>query len=122
MWTLRRNNHVGSTHVVSPEQFIDDLKVLELGGVGSKANPNGVEVEGGPRSFQEYYDRMYFTKDPPPPRLRPPPAGLPKSNDRAKSPRPMPSPVPPSITPSASMQSNMTAKSEKKKKGKFFGF
>lgn len=68
---------IGSTHTVTPRHFIDDLKVLDLGGVGSRAIPNGVaEGRGGQRPFQEYYDDKYFTKDAPPPQ-RPPATSLP---------------------------------------------
>lgn len=61
-------NPIGSTHIVTPERFIDDLKVLEMEGVGSVALPNGLPV-GGPASgeYQEYYDKRYFTADVPPP-------------------------------------------------------
>ena len=46
---------------------MDDLKVLELEGVGSRAAPNGLgEPAGG--GFQRYYDRWYFQPEPVPPR------------------------------------------------------
>jgi syntaxin-binding protein 1 len=58
---------VGSTHSVTPRNFIDDLRVLELSGVGSRAIPNGVSLAGAHPSYQEYYDAKYFTPDPPAP-------------------------------------------------------
>ena len=36
---------IGSTHTLTPREFVDDLKVLELGGVGSRAAPNGLHFE-----------------------------------------------------------------------------
>lgn len=60
--------YLGSTHTITPRGFIDDLKVLDLSGVGSRAIPNGLPSSrgGGPRSFQEYYDEKYLVKVPPP--------------------------------------------------------
>lgn len=43
---------------------MDDLKVLELGGVGSRSAPNGLRDREGPyASFQQYYDERYFTQN-----------------------------------------------------------
>jgi syntaxin-binding protein 1 len=56
----------GSTHTLSPRQFIDDLKVLELGGVASRAVPNGLRELEAARPYQAFYDERYFTRDPPP--------------------------------------------------------
>ncbi|KAH7927330.1 Sec1-like protein [Leucogyrophana mollusca] len=64
---LGRDVYIGSTHTITPRHFIDDLKVLDLGGVGSRAVPNGVSTSVAHRSYQEYYDEKYFTSDPPPP-------------------------------------------------------
>ena len=62
------DNDVGSTHALTPRAFIDDLKVLELSGVGSRACPNGLpEPRSGQRPFQEFYDELYFTRDAPRP-------------------------------------------------------
>ncbi|KAF7299290.1 hypothetical protein MIND_00877900 [Mycena indigotica] len=65
--TLNRDVFIGSTHTLTPRDFISDLQVLEFGGQGSKALPNGVK-EGRPgQAFQEYYDERYYTRDAPPP-------------------------------------------------------
>ncbi|KAH9951056.1 Sec1-like protein [Amylocystis lapponica] len=65
--SLNKDIIIGSTHTLTPRQFIDDLKVLDLGGVGSRAIPNGLRESKGPRPLQAYYDERYFTKDAPPP-------------------------------------------------------
>ena len=57
----------GSTHTLSPRQFIDDLKVLDLGGVASRAVPNGLRELEAARPYQAFYDERYFTRDAPPP-------------------------------------------------------
>ncbi|TCD69157.1 vacuolar sorting protein VPS33/slp1 [Steccherinum ochraceum] len=60
---------IGSTHAMTPRQFVDDLKVLDLNGVGSRALPNGLGPGSSHRkSPQEYYDQKYFTQDAPTPR------------------------------------------------------
>lgn len=114
----------GSTHTTTPRQFIDDLKVLELGGVGSKAIPNGLrDPRGGQRPYQEYYDEKYSTEDAPPPR-RPAPAPAPQE-DRSRLLRPSAPPAAPSYSGSSmSTTSNMSAgaKEEKKKKKGLFRF
>jgi len=58
---------IGSTHTLTPRQFIDDLKVLDLSGVGSRALPNGLREMRAARPYQEFYDERYFTRDAPPP-------------------------------------------------------
>lgn len=58
----------GSTHTITPRRFIDDLKVLDVGGAGSKAAPNGLrDMRGEPKSAQELYDEKYFVKEAAPP-------------------------------------------------------
>jgi hypothetical protein len=57
----------GSTHTLSPRQFIDDLKVLDLSGVASRAVPNGLRELEAARPYQAFYDERYFTRDAPPP-------------------------------------------------------
>jgi syntaxin-binding protein 1 len=58
----------GSTHALTPRQFVDDLKVLEINGVGSHAAPNGLRDFRGPRPYQAFYDERYFTREAPLPR------------------------------------------------------
>lgn len=114
----------GSTHVTTPRQFIDDLRVLELGGVGSRAVPNGI----GPlldkkRSFQEFYDQRYYTRDPPP-RAVLPTQPAPGSKGKPIRPSPVPSQAPShssqiSYTPS---QGSSYGEEKEKKKKRFFHF
>jgi syntaxin-binding protein 1 len=107
----------GSTHTTTPRQFIDDLKVLELGGTGSRAIPNGLrEAKVEQRSYQEYYDERYFTKDAPPPPKPEPTLPVP---DKRKLIR-----LSPANSFASSVDSSTTAKEEKKKKkkGGLFGF
>jgi syntaxin-binding protein 1 len=108
------NSFTGSTHTLTPRQFIDDLKVLELGGVGSKAIPHGLqEHRGEHQTFQEFYDEKYFTNDAPPPKPAPTPLAAPqsKSSKSALSPTH-------SFTSSGSATS-YTKEEKKKKKGLF---
>ncbi|THH29778.1 hypothetical protein EUX98_g4412 [Antrodiella citrinella] len=66
--------YIGSTHTLTPRQFVDDLKVLELNGVGSRSLPNGLGPGSSRRkSPQEFYDQKYFTQDAPEPRAAPAP-------------------------------------------------
>jgi syntaxin-binding protein 1 len=53
--------------VVTPRQFVDDLKVLDLSGIGSRAVPNGLRELRVTRPYQEFYDERYFTRDAPRP-------------------------------------------------------
>lgn len=102
MCTLVRNNdfprtdratdpfsRAGSTHAITPRQFVDDLKVLELNGVGSRALPNGVGLGSARRKTpQEFYDQKYFSQDAPTPRPAPtalPPGGKPSSSKLVSS-------------------------------------
>ncbi|KAF8317774.1 Sec1-like snare protein [Cantharellus anzutake] len=62
---LNRDIYIGSTHSITPEGFVDDLKVLEIEGVGSAALPNGLP-NVSPAEYQDFYDKKYFTPDPPP--------------------------------------------------------
>lgn len=52
---------------------MDDLKVLELEGVGSRSAPNGARREPV-GAFQRYYDEHYFQPEPAPPRAASAPA------------------------------------------------
>ena len=66
--TTRLTLNSGSTHTITPRRFIDDLKVLDLGGAGSKALPNGLrDMRGEPKSSQDLYDEKYFVKEATPP-------------------------------------------------------
>lgn len=53
--------------MLSPRSFIDDLKVLDLSGVGSRAIPNGLRELRTQRPYQAFYDERYFTRDAAPP-------------------------------------------------------
>lgn len=89
--------YIGSTHTFTPREFVDDLKVLELGGVGSRAVPNGLrEPRNGQRSYQEYYDERYFTRDAPPPQRAEPPKQIKSSHSKQQQQQPArrPSPEP----------------------------
>ncbi|KAJ7698949.1 Sec1-like snare protein [Mycena rosella] len=115
--SLNKDIYIGSTHTITPRQFINDLQVLELGGVGSKAIPNGLREGRGGRSFQEFYDERYFTRDAPPP-ARPAPASLaPPRQERRPAAR---------TSPAESFASNTSmtpsAVEEKKKKKGLFRF
>ena len=82
----------GSTHPLTPTEFMRDLMVLELGGIGSKALPNGVAEHNEPaRSPQEIYDQRFFTKDAPPRQQRPAPAASPQPGGRLGRPSAAPS-------------------------------
>jgi len=109
--------------VITPRDFVDDLKVLEIGGAGSKAIPNGLrDMRGEPKSFQQLYDERYFTKDAP--RPQPPPQPVPQKKlapPRAQAPTAQTSP---SSSYQGSINSGMVAgeKEKKKKKGFFKGW
>lgn len=51
--------------MVTPRQFVDDLKVLDLSGIGSRAVPNGLRELRAMRPYQAFYDERYFTQDAP---------------------------------------------------------
>ncbi|KAJ7070093.1 Sec1-like snare protein [Mycena amicta] len=127
--SLNRDVFIGSTHTITPREFISDLQVLEFGGQGSKAVPNGVR-EGRPgRAFQEYYDERYYTRDAPPP-ARPMPAASGPAAGRAggRNVRPGASPAPASVPKAPPMAatdsygSTASAQEEKKKKKGLFRF
>ncbi|TFK39881.1 Sec1-like snare protein [Crucibulum laeve] len=113
--SLNREIYIGSTHTLTPRQFIDDLKVLDLGGVGSRAIPNGLrELTGGQRSYQEYYDEKYFTKDAAPPQKPPPNLSVPKDEKKAIKLSPTNS-----FSGSVNSMTPSTKEEKKKKKGLF---
>jgi len=115
--SVGKDIYIGSTHTLTPRQFIDDLKTLDLGGVGSKALPGGTEKASGvQKSFQDYYDSKYPTHPPPAQRptldTLPPPRG-----ERGKTPQPSPGP---SFSESTASTTSLTREAKKKKK--FFNF
>ncbi|KAJ7199509.1 Sec1-like snare protein [Mycena haematopus] len=59
--SLNRDIYIGSSHTITPREFINDLTVLELGGTGSKAMPNGQRESRAGRLYQEFYDERYYT-------------------------------------------------------------
>ncbi|KAI0251793.1 Sec1-like protein [Lactifluus subvellereus] len=71
---LGKDIFIGSTHTLTPRQFADDLKVLDLSGVGSRAAPNGLRELRGARPYQAFYDERYFTRDAAPPQPQRAPA------------------------------------------------
>ncbi|KAK2463590.1 hypothetical protein APHAL10511_004341 [Amanita phalloides] len=111
---LNKDIYIGSTHITTPRQFVDDLKVLELSGVGSRDAPNGLrEPREEERPLQEYYDEKYVCKDPPAPTVAPP-VNVSASKDSTKS----------SANPSVSSLYSVSGSTEEKKKKKkgFFRF
>ncbi|EGN96657.1 hypothetical protein SERLA73DRAFT_93200 [Serpula lacrymans var. lacrymans S7.3] len=113
--SLAKDIYIGSSHVTTPRQFVDDLKVLELGGVGSKAIPNGLPTTGAHRSYQDYYDEKYFIREPPPPQ-RQVQTSLPVSKEERGSKLFKASPSSSFAGSSLSVNSSGTEKEEKKKK------
>ncbi|KAF8817446.1 Sec1-like snare protein [Phlegmacium glaucopus] len=116
--SLQKDIYIGSTHMITPRRFIDDLKVLDLGGAGSKAIPNGLrDMRGEPKSPQELYDEKYFVKDarlPQQPSAQKGRLGLPSRPSAGRV-----SPIQPSPTNSFQGSVNSltpSAKEEKKKK------
>jgi syntaxin-binding protein 1 len=114
---------VGSTHAITPRAFVDDLKVLELGGVGSRAVPNGVRDPGGKRPYQAFYDQYYFLKDAPPKARAPPPQQQP---ERSRLGLPRPAAVSQSSsyagsTTSAHTPGASSGEEKEKKKKRLFG-
>lgn len=112
---LNKDIFIGSTHVCTPRQMVDDLKVLDLGGAGSKAIPNGLrDRREGRRPYQDYYDEKYFTKEAAP---RPSQSSLPTpAAHKIVSP-----------SPTSSFQGSInsltpSAKEDKKKKKGLFRF
>ena len=102
---------VGSTHNITPRNFVDDLKVLELSGVGSRSVPNGLSLAGAHTSYQEYYDEKYFTPDPPPPQRAAPPVSKESKHTAGKL-----------VKTASSISSSSGVEKEEKKKKRFFGF
>ncbi|KAG9312992.1 Sec1-like protein [Chiua virens] len=123
--SLNKDIYIGSTHTITPRQFIDDLKVLELGGVGSRTAPNGVSTNPAHQSYQEYYDQKYFIPDPIPPQR--PTLTVPKDSGTSARSGKLSKSSPSSSYAASSTSVNSagmaTADNEKKKKKKgFFHF
>ena len=97
---------------MTPREMIDDLKVLELSGVGSKVIPNGLPEFRGTRPFQEFYDEKYFTKEAPRPQ-RPAATPTPVARESSKSSRIAPTN---SFAASSTSLSSTAGKEEKEKK------
>ncbi|KAH9000092.1 Sec1-like protein [Lactarius akahatsu] len=116
---------IGSTHALTPRQFVDDLKVLDLSGTGSRAVPNGLRELQGPRPYQAFYDERYFTRDAPPPQQqRAPPMGksASASNVGRRTPEPSLSGSTLSVNSYTPPASNGKEKAGKEKKRRFLGF
>ncbi|KAK0239011.1 Sec1-like snare protein [Armillaria nabsnona] len=109
--SLSKDIYIGSTHTITPRPFIDDLKVLDLGGVGSRGLPNGLQESAGHRPYQDFYDQKYYTQDGPRPQPKPAPGTLAPPKERS---RPQPSP-----TESYSSTNSFGKEEKKKKKGLF---
>ncbi|KAI0284481.1 Sec1-like protein [Russula brevipes] len=123
---LGKDIFIGSTHTLTPRQFIDDLKALELGGSGSRAIPDGLRVLRGARPYQAFYDERYFTRDAPPPQQqqqqhahRAPVLGKSASARSAIRPGPDPSFTGSTLSVNSSYGKE---KKDKEKKRRFLGF
>ncbi len=93
---------------------MDDLKVLELAGVGSRDIPNGLRgAKEEERPLQEYYDEKYFCKEAPV-ALVAPPIKVSASKGSTNSSTP-----PPDVN---SLHSAASVDEKKKKKKGFFRF
>ena len=122
LFSSAQRSHVeilGSTHAITPKEFIDDLKVLELNGVGSRAMPNGPPEWRGPRSFQEFYDELYFTRDAPPPQARAPAAASTRPQPGRSA---QPSPIPSYASGGTGATGAGAEKEKEKKKRRFLRF
>ncbi|PVG04916.1 Sec1-like protein [Serendipita vermifera] len=128
---LNKDVYIGSTHTITPEEFIGDLETLDAGGQGSASIPGGLPDSNSSqqRPFQTYYDQKYTTKDEPPP---PPKQNLaPPGNANGLPGRPGPasgvtsarSPSPgPSVSGGEGKHREEKEKEKLKKKNRFLGF
>jgi len=104
---------IGSTHAVTPKHFMEDMRSLEVAGVGSRAIPNGLRPAPGQRPFQEFYDEKYFMRDQAPSKPQPQPLPA-KGSGKNVLTKPV---MPPQMSPTLSQTSGTD---EKKKKKRFF--
>jgi len=104
----------GSTHAMTPKHFMEDMRSLELAGVGSRALPNGLRPGPGQRSLQEFYDEKYFTKDQAPSRSQPQPQ---QPSGRGNGRNLL---VKPGLAPQMSSSSSQSGADGGKKKKRFF--
>jgi len=114
---LNRDIYIGSTHTITPERFVDDLKVLDMEGIGSASLPNGIP-NISLSNFQSYYDQRYFISDAPP-QTRPasaPATTVLAKNGNGRSQRN--EVAPPLGEPSMSAMSLQSSKEKKEKDGK----
>ncbi|KAF9269115.1 Sec1-like snare protein [Marasmius fiardii PR-910] len=114
--SLSKDIYIGSTHTITPRHFVDDLKVVTLGGVGSRVTPNGLRAFRGKRSLQEYYDERYFTQDGPRPQPKP---AVPTTKLNSSVLRAPKMEQTQSYDSSNSMSSSLKSEEKKKKKGLF---
>ncbi|KAF7297659.1 hypothetical protein MKEN_01389100 [Mycena kentingensis (nom. inval.)] len=118
--TFNRDVIIGSTHMITPREFINDLQVLEFGGQGSRSVPNGVRDGRPGRPFQEYYDERYYMRDAPRPAPAATPAkrGLPGARGGGAPVKPIKPLAPPPMQATDSYGSTASSGGEEKKKKK----
>ncbi|KAG7094022.1 hypothetical protein E1B28_007644 [Marasmius oreades] len=115
--SLTKDIYIGSSHTITPRHFVDDLKVVTLGGVGSRVSPSGLREFQGKRSLQEFYDERYFTKDGPRPQPRPAAATTKSASSVFKAPK-----IEQTSSYDSSNSMSPSLKEERKKKKGLFRF
>jgi len=115
--SLNKEIIIGSTHAMTPKHFMEDMRSLELAGVGSRAIPNGLRSGPGQRPFQEFYDEKYFTMDQAPSKPQPQPQ-QPSTKGSGRNLLSRPHMVP-QVSSSFSQSSGTEEKKKKKKRGFF---
>lgn len=113
--------------MLTPQRFVDDLKVLELEGVGSKAAPEGLpSVDDGTgklRQFQAAYDQKYHYEVAPPPRAASAPINSVRTNPIPASPAGSSTSLKPEVLRKAEGKGKKEKEKDgEKKKRHFFGF
>ncbi|KAF9647199.1 Sec1-like snare protein [Thelephora ganbajun] len=115
--SLNKDIIIGSTHTITPKYFMEDMRSLELAGVGSRAIPNGLRSGPGQRPFQQFYDEKYFTRDQTPSKPQPQPVPQ-QSSGKGSGRKVLARPgMPPQMSSSLSQGSGTE---DKKKKKRFF--